>query len=197
MPAEITRLLHELRAGEEAARQKLIDLVYAELHRIASVHIRRERASHTLQPTALVHEAYLKLFGGVEVQFADRIHFYAVVSQIMRRILVDYARARAGRQRGGGLQRVTWQPGLDAGCDRGDGQSPGILDLDFALDALAREKPSLAQVIEMQYFAGMTAEEIAETVDRSVFVVRHEIRLARAWLRRKLSRPDRAGTGGQ
>src|SRR5205823_2274382 len=100
-------------------------------------------------------------------------------------------RARDGAQRGGGVQRVTWQAGFDAGCDRGDSQSPAILDLDFALDALAREKPSLAQVIEMHYFAGMTAEEIAEVVDRSVFVFRHEIRLARAWLRRKLSQSHR------
>jgi RNA polymerase sigma factor (TIGR02999 family) len=190
MPPEITRLLHELRAGEETARQTLIDVVYAELHRIASVQIRRERAGHTLQPTALVHEAFLKLFRGQEVQYADRIHFFAVVSKVMRRILVDYARAHAGPQRGGGVQRVTWQAGCDAGWDPDDSQSPAILDVDFALDALAREKPLLAQVIEMQYFAGMTAEEIAEVVDRTVFVVRHEIRLARAWLRRKLSRPD-------
>jgi RNA polymerase sigma-70 factor, ECF subfamily len=187
MPAEITLLLHNLRAGEEAARQPLIDVVYAELHRIASAHIRRERPGHTLQPTALVHEAFLKLFGGQEVQYADRVHFFAVMSQVMRRILVDYARARGGPQRGGGVQRVTLKPGVDEGGDKGDIQSTAILDLDFALDALAREKPLLAQVIEMQYFAGMTAEEIAEVVDRSVFVVRHEIRLARAWLRRKLS----------
>jgi len=181
----ITQLLDQARAGNGGARDELMEVVYTELRRIAKNYLRRERSDHTLQPTALVHEAYLKLFEGAEVHFVNRAHFFALVSQAMRRILVDHARARAAAHRGGDGQRVEWDRSLDAEAG-GFGERIDFLDMDRAIDALAREKQTLAQVIEMKYFGGMTAEETAEVVGRSVHVVRHELRLAHAWLRREL-----------
>jgi RNA polymerase sigma-70 factor, ECF subfamily len=171
-----------MRAGDEAARSELMSVVYRTLHRIAEAHLRKERPDHTLQPTALVNEAYVKLFGHSEIDFVDRAHFFAVVSRAMRRILVDHARARAAARRNEG--RVQ----LDTSIEFQAGTEPmKLLDLDLALDALARERNTLAELIEMHYFGGMTAEETAEVVGRSVHVVRHELRLAHAWLRRELA----------
>jgi len=181
----ITALLDQLRAGSDSARAELMEVVYATLHRIARSHLRKERSDHTLQPTALVNEAYLKLFGRAEIQFADRAHFFAVVSQAMRRILVDHARARATARREG--ERVALSPAIEVEAEAGKGRID-LLQLDFAMDALAHEKSSLAELIEMRYFGGMTAEETAEVVGRSVHVVRHELRLAHAWLRREMAR---------
>jgi RNA polymerase sigma factor (TIGR02999 family) len=176
-----------LRDGSESARGKLMDVAYAALHRIAKGHLRKERSDHTLQPTALVNEAYLKLFGHSEIQFVDRAHFFALVSQAMRRILVDHARTRGAVRRGSDGGRVPLSTTIEVEASVGKAQM-GILELDLALDALAQEKSSLAQLIEMRYFGGMTAEESAEAVGRSVHVVRHELRLAHAWLRRELAR---------
>ena len=178
----ITQLLHQLRAGNESARSELMTVVYHTLHRIAESHLRKERPGHTLQPTALVNEAYLKLFGHSQIEFVDRVHFFAVVSRAMRRILVDHARARATARRNGGHIQSDTSIEFEAGAE-----PMKLLDLDLALDALAREQNSLAELIEMRYFGGMTAEETAEVVGRSVHVVRHELRLAHAWLRRELS----------
>lgn len=173
-----------MRAGDGPAREMLIEVVYKELHRIARGYLRKERSDHTLQPTALVNEAYVKLFHRAEISFDDRAHFFAAVSQAMRRILVDHARARVTARRGAGAQRVDWDTGIDVGKD----QRFELLDLDLALDALAQEKAPLASLIEMRYFGGMTAEESAEVLGRSVHMVRHELRLAHAWLRRELAR---------
>jgi len=173
-----------MRAGDEFARGELMSVVYQTLHRIAESQLRKERPEHTLQPTALVNEAYLKLFGHSEIQFADRAHFFAVVSRAMRRILVDHARARAAARRND--EQVQWDTSIQ--FEAGAGSEPmKLLDLDLAMDALARERTSLAELIEMRYFGGMTAEETAEVVGRSVHVVRHELRLAHAWLRRELA----------
>lgn len=182
----ITQLLEKSRAVNGAARNELLELVYAELRRIAKGHLRKERQDHTLQPTALVHEAYLKLFQGAGLTLVDRAHFFAVVSQAMRRVLVDHARARSAEHRGGGAQPVALEPGLEIAGDAHGGVLD-FLDLDRAIDALAHEKAALAQVIEMKYFGGMTAEETAEVVGRSVHAVRHELRLAHAWIRRELA----------
>jgi RNA polymerase sigma factor (TIGR02999 family) len=178
----ITQLLNQFRAGDESARDELMDVVYSTLHQIAKSYLRKERADHTLQPTALVNEAYLKLFGRSHIEFADRAHFFAVVSRAMRRILVDHARARATVRRDGG--RAQLEPDLEVGSEP---ERVDLLELDFALDALASEKKSLADLIEMRYFGGMTAEETAEVVGRSAHAVRHDLRLAHAWLRRKLA----------
>ena len=182
----ITELLHQMRAGDASARGELVSVVYQTLHRIAESQLRKERPDHTLQPTALVNEAYLKLFGHAEIAFADRAHFFAVVSRAMRRILVDHARARAAARRNDDLVQLDTSIEFEAGS----GSEPmNLLDLDLAMEALARERSSLAELIEMRYFGGMTAEETAEAVGRSVHVVRHELRLAHAWLRRELAGP--------
>jgi RNA polymerase sigma factor (TIGR02999 family) len=180
----VTEWLQQMRGGDKAARDRVMDAVYQVLRRIAKAHLRKERSDHTLQPTALVHEAYLKLFGNSEIQFVDRAHFFAVLSRAMRRILVDHARARAAERRSQG--RVQLDPAIE--LEAAAGQEPiKVLDLDLAIDALARERSSLAELIEMRYFGGMTAEETAEVVGRSVHAVRHDLRLAHAWLRRELA----------
>jgi len=184
-------MLEKLRGADESALNELVTLLFDELHRIAARHLRGERPEHTLQPTALVHEAYLKLLGDRERGFADRVHFLAVASRVMRQVLVDYARARAAKKRSGEeqgkLQPVQWTPRIEVESSSGTAQIE-LLDLDTALDALAREDQSLARLIEMRYFGGMTAEETAEALGQSVHIVRHDLRLAQAWLRRKLSR---------
>jgi RNA polymerase sigma factor (TIGR02999 family) len=184
---EITELLRQYQSGDAVAGEQLIEVVYSTLHRLARGHLRRERPGHTLQPTALVHEAYLKLFGRAQIAFTDRAHFFAVVSRAMRRILVDHARARSADRRSSGAQHVPLDEAIEMGTDVGP--SPiKLLELDMALDALARDSEPLAQLIEMRYFGGMTAEESAEVLGRSVHVVRHELRLAHAWLRRQSAR---------
>lgn len=159
--------------------------VYAELHRIARRHLSKERPDHTLQPTALVNEVYLKMFDASHPQFSDRAHFMAIASRIMRGILVDYARARGAAKRGGQERRIAIEADLAAPANSGDALV-SLLDLDLAIEALAIENPAPAQVIEMRYFGGMTAEETAEVVGRSVHIVQHELRFAHAWLRRRL-----------
>ena len=165
--------------------------VYAELHRIARRHLRKERPDHTLQPTALVNEAYLKMFQQSDPQFADRAHFMAFASHLMRVILVDHARARGAAKRGRNPHRAA--PGVELNLAVGSADElVQLLDLDWAIEDLGRQNPSLAEVIEMRYFGGLTAEETAGVVGRSVHVVQHEIRFAHAWLRRRLAggRPE-------
>ena len=184
---DITNLLRRYQSGDTIARDQLMEVVYSTLHRLARGHLRRERSSHTLQPTALVNEAYVKLFGRSQIAFTDRSHFFAVVSRAMRRILVDHARARSADRRSSDAQHVPLDEAIDMGTDVGP--SPiKLIELDLALDALTRDSESLAQLIEMRYFGGMTAEESAEVLGRSVHVIRHELRLAHAWLRRQLAR---------
>jgi RNA polymerase sigma factor (TIGR02999 family) len=182
---DVQHLLQRLRAGDQSALNDLVKLLYDELHRIAARHLRGERTAHTLQTTALVHEAYLKLIGDNQRGFADRVHFLAVASRVMRQVLVDHARARGAQKRDGNATFA-----LTSGAeleDNAGAEQMELLDLDRALDALAQEDQSLAQLVEMRYFGGMTAEETAEALGRSVHVVRHDLRLAQAWLRRKLS----------
>ena len=170
------------RTGDDSALNDLVRALYDQLHRIAARHPRGERPAHTLQATALVNEAYLKLIGE-DNAFADRTHFLAVVSRVMRQVLVDYARARAAKKRAGNQRPLIASLVVD-----GDSASKQIdvLDLDSALDGLAREDESLARLIEMRYFGGLTAGETAQVLGQSVHVVRHDLRLAHAWLRRKL-----------
>jgi RNA polymerase sigma factor (TIGR02999 family) len=182
----VPQLLERLREGDESALNDLVKALYDELHRIAARHLRAERLGHTLQTTALVHEAYLKLVGDTPRGFADRVHFLAVASRVMRQVLVDYARARATKKRDG---NATFVLTTSAEVQGNVGMEQiEILDLDSALDALAREDQSLVQLIEMRYFGGMTAEETAQSLGHSVHVVRHDLRLALAWLRRNFGR---------
>ena len=146
-----------------------------------------QRSGHTLQPTALVNEAFIKLFQDAAPQLADRAHFLALMSRVMRQVLVDHARAQRAAKRGGGEARVPWDTNIEVRSDSG-GEQVSLLDLHRALEALARDDASLAQIVEMHYFGGLTAEEAAVVIGRSAHAVRHDLRLARAWLRRELAR---------
>jgi RNA polymerase sigma factor (TIGR02999 family) len=181
---QVTELLRRVREGDPDASQELMPLVYSELRAIAGRYLRKERKDHTLQPTALVNEVYIRMFGHVAPNVADKAHFLAIASQMMRRILVDYARTRGSGKRGGDLHRVE-AVGLDVGSDHSDFLP--LLELDRAINQLAAENPVLAQAIEMRYFGGLTAEEAAEVTGRSVHSVRHDLRFAQAWLRRTLA----------
>jgi RNA polymerase sigma factor (TIGR02999 family) len=188
MMPDVPLLLERMCAGDKSALDELVTTLYDELHRIARRHLRGERPSHTLQTTALVHEAYLKLIGENRPRFADRAHFLAVASRVMRQVLVDYARARDTKKRAG-EEHVHLAPEEWTSLEvksHADTEPVGLLDLDRALETLAQEDQSMAQLIEMRYFGGMTAEEIAEVLGQSVHIVRHDVRLAQAWLRRKL-----------
>jgi RNA polymerase sigma factor (TIGR02999 family) len=182
----IPKLFEKVRTGETNALDELTPALYQELHRIALRHLSRERPEHTLQATALVHEAYLKLFDGAERTFADQVHFLAVASRVMRQVLVDYARSRASEKRSGGLARTPWTPNLEVSSGKNVDLFE-IIKLDDAMKELAGEDESLVRIIEMRYFGGMTAEETAEALGVSVHVVRHDLRYGQAWLRRKLT----------
>ena len=195
MDDHVTQLLRRVSAGDAVASEELLPIVYAELHRVARRHLRSERPGHTLQATALVNETYLKIFGGSEAEFPDRAHFLAFASRLMRSILVDHARARNAAKRGGDLQRVAVDASLEIAVDDVE-QLISLLDLNAAIDALAGEHPSAAQAVEIRYFGGMTAEETALAVGRTVHVVQHDLRFAHAWLRRRLAAPPAtAGSG--
>ncbi|MFN7934713.1 MAG: ECF-type sigma factor [Bryobacteraceae bacterium] len=176
----IAQLLQRIQSGDPAARELLVAALYDELRRIAQAHLRAERPGHTLQPTALLHEAYMRVFAH-HPDFADRAHFVATMALAMRRILVDYARSRNGAKRGG-KQRV--QLGHDEELSLEGADASELLMLDSALDSLAQEKEQVARFIEMHYFGGMTAAEIAEVTGVSVHMVRQRIRFGQAWLRR-------------
>jgi len=181
----VSQLLERMRSGDQFALSELVKTLYDELRRIAARNLRSERVGHTLEATALVHEVYLKLIGNNQRQYVDRVHFLAVASRVMRQVLVDHARARSAKKRAG--NPVTLTTGLAVSEDSGLEQVE-LLQLNGALEALAREDQTLAQLIEMRYFGGMTAEESAEALGRSVHTVRHDLRLAQAWLRRNLDR---------
>jgi RNA polymerase sigma factor (TIGR02999 family) len=185
--AGATELLERMRTGDDAALKELVATLYDELHQIAARRLRAERSGHSWQATALVNEAYLKLVGGTQREFVDRVHFLAVASRVMRQLLVDHARARATKKRMGDQPPVDWTANLEIKDESGLDHAE-LLDLDTALNALAQEDAPLVQLIEMRYFGGMTAEETAEALGQSVHVVRHDIRFAQAWLRRHLSR---------
>jgi RNA polymerase sigma-70 factor (ECF subfamily) len=186
MTSRVTVLLDRVRKGEHSALDELMPLVYGELRRIAQSFFRRQRPGHTLQPTALVNEAFLKLFEDAQPEFADRAHFLAVMARAMRQVLVDHARAVGSAKRGGG-KPLQWDTNFEVQAES-DSRQMKVLEVHSALETLARENGSLAQVIEMRYFGGMTAEESALVSGRSVHVVRHELRLAHAWMRRELAR---------
>jgi RNA polymerase sigma factor (TIGR02999 family) len=183
---DVTRLLQRWREGDEDALDELVPLIYDELRRIARSFMRRQRAGHTLQPTALINEAFLKLFQDAHPVITDRAHFLALMSRVMRQVLVDHARAHVAAKRGGREERIPWDSNIDVGAGNATEQLR-LLDLHRALEALEREEPALAQVLELHYFGGMTAEEAALALGRSVHVIRHQLRIARAWLRRELA----------
>jgi RNA polymerase sigma factor (TIGR02999 family) len=182
-PQEITRLLADWNAGDAAALERLAPLVYAELRRIARRQMGGEREGHTLQATALVNEAYLRLAGGGGLALQDRAHFYAVCAQVMRHVLVDHARAHARDKRGGGAPHVP----LDEAADAGAAGSAELVALDEALRGLEEVDPRKARVVALRYFAGLSIEETAEVLGISPTTVRREWRRAKAWLYRAIA----------
>ncbi len=184
MASNVTELLLRWRQGDSRALDELMPMVYDELHRLAQA-VLRNQPNQTLQPTALINEAYLKLFDGAEPQFADRAHFLAVMSRVMRHVLIDHARTAAAAKRGGQNERVSFDTAVEFELGRAP-RPLRMLELDRALGTLEIENPSLARVVEAHYFGGMTAEEISTVEGRSAHAIRHDLRLARAWLRREL-----------
>lgn len=180
--SEITRLLRAWSQGDRAALDHLTPIVYDELHRIAARRVNAENPDNSLQPTALVNEAYLRLVDVKGVRWQDRAHFFAVSCRMMRRILVDAARARASDKRGGDFQRLALNESID-----GQPLSGSLTKLDDALTALAEFDPRKAQVVEMRFFGGLSVEETAEVLHISPQSVLRDWKLARAWLLRQLS----------
>lgn len=201
--APVTQLLAEWRAGSDAALSRLSMVLYDELRQLAKRHLRRERPNHTIQSTALVNEAFLRLVGQQSVDWQNRAQFLAIASSLMRRILVDHARARHAEKRGGGaevlsLEAMNEAPGQAGGPEwmrtptalqqRGDGDREDLVAIDAALGRLAEIDPRQVRIVEMRYFAGMTVEETADALEISPATVKREWSMARAWLRRELER---------
>lgn len=184
----VTQVLEAWKAGDDGALERLLPMVYDELRAIAGHQLRQERRGHTLQPTALVNEAYLKLRRLRAIRWHDRAHFFAFASRIMRRILVDHARGRLAAKRGAGAVPVDWIQQIE---DRpGGATSPWtLIDLDRALDRLAAQRPRLSQLVEVRFFGGLTVEEAAEVLECSPRTVKRDWAFARAWLLRELGRP--------
>jgi len=188
MPAqeEVTRMLGRIASGEAGVVNQLLPLVYDELHALAKQQLRSERRDHSLQATALVHEAYLRLVDQTSVEWQSRAHFVAIAATAMRRILVDYARGRARHKRGGGGDHTRERVSLDEALIIAFERDAGLLDLDNALERLAQRAPERARIVEMRFFGGLTVEEIASVLDTSVSTVNREWRYSRAWLYREL-----------
>jgi RNA polymerase sigma factor (TIGR02999 family) len=177
VPANFTQLLTEWRSGHPQALERLTPLVYDELRRLARSYMRAERGSHTLQATAVVHEAFMRLVQA-NVTLQDRAHFFALASRLMRRVLVDHAKSRSRAKRNAGAQELPPEEDPLAAMST----DVDVIALDEALESLMQLEPRLAQVVELHYFGGMTYEEIAASVGASAATVHRDIRLARAWL---------------
>ncbi len=180
----VTQLLREWsQGGDRQALDRLLPLVYTELHKQAARYLRKERVGHTLQPTALVHEAYLRLVNQRDVEWQNRAHFFGICAQLMRRILVDHARERQAEKRGGGgMVRVT----LDERVAAVEEREVDLLALDEALTRLAAMDERLARVVELRFFSGLNVEETAEVMDVSPATVKLDWSMAKAWLRREM-----------
>ena len=188
----ITALLHEFASGDKSALDRLVPLVYPELRRLARSYMRNERPGHTLQPTALVHEAYARLVKQQQPDYSNRAHFLGVAAQVMRQILIDHARRRDAERRGGGAAKLP----LEMAAAAVPGAPPAtLLAVDEALERLAGKDSLKAQLIEMRFFGGMTAEESAAALRLSVTEVRRHLRVGQAWLQRELggegARPEK------
>ena len=176
----LTLLLERWRGGDDAALEQLMALVHPELRRIAGVHMRSERSDHTLQPTALVHEAYVRLVD-LELSWRDRVHFLSMASRVMRRVLVDHARAARAAKRGRSLVRVSFDE-----ADVQVGLAHDVLELDEALEELRSHEERPFRAVELHYYGGLSYREIAEALSVSEATVERDLRFARAWLGRRL-----------
>jgi RNA polymerase sigma factor (TIGR02999 family) len=187
---EITGLLLAWSRGEQEALNRLIPLVYDELRRLAHRYMRQERPGHTLQSTALVHEVYERLIDSQRVQWQNRVHFFAVAAQLMRRVLVDFARSRNYLKRGGQMSKVSLDNALTVSRERG----PDLVALDDALNALAAIDHRKSAIVELRFFGGLTVEETAEVLKVSPETVMRDWRLAKVWLLRELRKEAKHGT---
>jgi RNA polymerase sigma-70 factor (ECF subfamily) len=178
----ITNALQDLARGDPTALDRVMPFVYAELRRLAGSYLRHERKEHTLQPTALVHEAYFRLVGQSHPAYQNRSHFLGIAAHAMRQILIDHARTRNAAKRGGGQTVFSIDECMDAPLQR----PSALIEVDDALKALELHDARKAQLIEMRFFGGMTAEESADALDLPVQKIRAELRIAQAWLRREL-----------
>jgi RNA polymerase sigma factor (TIGR02999 family) len=185
-PQDVTQLLLDWSKGNQGASDKLMPLVYDELRRVAQNYLRNERPDHTLQATALVHEAYLKLIDQTSVDWHDRAHFFGLASQMMRHILVDHARRHQAAKRGGLVQRLT----LVEAVSFPDQKDFDLVALDEALTNLAQLDSQQSRIVEMRFFGGLTIEETATALSLSVATVNREWRLAKAWLLRALTKEE-------
>ena len=181
-PQEVTGLLHAWVRGDHAALDRLIPLVYDELHRLAHIYMTRERPDHTLQSSALVNETYLRLVDAGRIEWKDRAHFFAISANLMRRILVEFARARRSKKRGGNRHSVSFEEGRIAA----PGRNRDLIALDDALQALAAIDPREARVVELRFFGGLSAEETAEVLRVSTKTVLRDWEHAKVWLLREL-----------
>src|SRR5271169_1032538 len=186
-PNRVTELLRGWRADDSRALDALVPLVYDELRRLAHHHLRNERPDHTLQSTALVHEAYFRLVGQDLPQWESRTHFFAIAAQLMRQILVDYARRRRASKRGSGVCMLT----LDDAMALPQGKDVDVVAVDDALNALAEVDPRQSRVVELRFFAGLSLEEISEVMEIGTATVQRDWTAARAWLYREISRRPR------
>jgi len=184
MSKEITQLLIAWNEGDQRARDELTPLIYDELRRLARGYLRRERPGHTLQPTALVHEAFLRLIDQSQVNWQNRAHFFGAAARLMRQILINHAEARRAAKRGGEAERVS----LDDVDHSAVGREIDLVALNEALTNLERIDPLQGRIVELRYFSGLTVEEVAEVMGVSPATVKREWSTARAWLRRELSR---------
>lgn len=181
-PPDVTALLGDWSRGNRAALNQLLPLVYAELRRVAARQLRNERADHTLQPTALVHEVYVRLVDQRQVDWQNRAHFFGVAAQVMRRILVDHARRHDAVKRGDGVRCVS----MDQAKEVAASDEIPILALDHALDRLEKVDPELARIVELRAFGGLTIEAAAHVLEVSPSTAKRDWRTARAWLHREL-----------
>jgi RNA polymerase sigma factor (TIGR02999 family) len=185
---DLTELLTEWREGDRTALDRLTPLVYDEIRRIAHRYVQRERDGHTLQTTALVNEAYLRLAGNQQINWQNRAHFFAVTARVMRHILIDYARRRNYVKHGGEAQRVSFSEALasEESVPMSKPRAVELLALDEALNELAKFDPRKSRVVELRYFGGLSLEETAEVLEVSLMTVRRDWRAAKAWLFRRM-----------
>jgi RNA polymerase sigma factor (TIGR02999 family) len=181
----ITELLHEWNSGNTDVADNLLPLIYDELHRRAAAFMRKERQNHTLQPTALVHEAYLKLIGQRNDNWNDRQHFFAIASQVMRRILVDHARSRHRQKRGGSKEDLPLEEALLVGAEEAN---VDLIALDEAMAKLAKLDPQQERLVELRYFGGLSLDETAKAIGVSRATAAREWQVAKAWLHREMTR---------
>lgn len=179
---EVTKLLNDWSGGDKSALDKLIPLVHAELKQLARRYMKRERVNHTLQTSALINEAYLRLINQKQVQWQNRTHFFAIASQLMRRVLVDHARTRGYAKRGGAVHNISFDETAIASSER----AAQLIALDEALDNLAKIDPRQSRIVEMRFFGGLSIEETAEALSLSPATIKREWNAAKAWLYKEI-----------